>query len=311
MQPFRKHVAIAVDGGGIRGVIVARALAVLEEHLGQPSHEIFRLAAGTSTGSVISAGIAAGLTGAQMHQLYGELGGAVFRRTYRSWLWPLTRYRYANEPLEAALRQHIGEMKMGDFWTADPPTDVVITAFDVVENRSRFIKPWKPEYAGWPVVKAVMASSAVPTYFPVVEGRYVDGGLGAYVNPCYLAAYEARFVLSWYPGDTTLISLGTGRAPHTIKSGDADKFWAWDWIGPTLSGFLQSTDDQQVHLVRTFFRHLDFRRFQVELREPIALDDPGKIPELTAYGDELGRKIINDETDRALEITAQRAPRRL
>ena len=34
------------------------------------------------------------------------------------------------------------------------------------------------------------------------------------------------------------------------------------------------------------------------------------IPELTAYGDELGRKILNDETDWALEITASRASRR-
>jgi patatin-like phospholipase/acyl hydrolase len=49
MKPFRKHVAIAVDGGGIKGVIVTRALAILEDHLGQSSHEIFRLAAGTST----------------------------------------------------------------------------------------------------------------------------------------------------------------------------------------------------------------------------------------------------------------------
>ena len=94
MKPFRKHVAIAVDGGGIKGVIVTRALAILEEHLGQSSHEIFRLAAGTSTGSIISAGIGAGLSGAEMHGLYCELGDTAFRKTWRSWLWPLTRYRY-------------------------------------------------------------------------------------------------------------------------------------------------------------------------------------------------------------------------
>jgi predicted acylesterase/phospholipase RssA len=308
MRPFRNHVAIAVDGGGIRGVIVARALAILEAHLGQSSHELFRLAAGTSTGAAISAGIGAGLNGAEMHQLYVELGERVFRRTWRSRLWPLTRYQYSSEPLEAALREQVGDMTMGDFWSADPPTDVVITAFDLVENRTRFIKPWKAEYAGWPVVRAVMASAAVPTYFPVVEGRYVDGGLGSYVNPCYVAAYEARFCLAWDPAETTLLSLGTGRDPHTLQPGDADRFWAWDWIGPVLGAFLQSTDDQQVHLVRTFFEQLDFRRFQVDLREPIAMDDPSKIPELTAYGDELGRKILENETDRALEIRPSRAP---
>ena len=311
MKPFRKHVAAAIDGGGIRGVMVARALAILEDHLGQSSHEVFRLTAGTSTGSVISAGIGARLSGAQMHQLYTELGGTVFRKTWRSQLWPLTRYRYPHGPLEAALKQHIGEVTMGDFWSADPPTDVVITAFDLVTNHTRFIKPWKEEYAAWPVVRAVLASSSVPTYFPVVEGRYVDGGVGSYSNPCYLAAYEARFCLSWDPAETTLISLGTGRDPHRLQPGDADRFWAWDWIGPVLGAFLQSADDQQVHLVRTFFEQLDFRRFQVDLREPIEMDDPSKIPELTAYGDELGRKILNDETDRALEITVSRVPRRL
>jgi len=244
-----------------------------------------------------------------MHQLYTELGVTVFRKTWRSQLWPLTRYRYPHGPLEAALKQHIGEMTMGDFWSADPPTDVIITAFDLVTNHTRFIKSWKEEYAPWPVVRAVLASSSVPTYFPVVEGRYVDGGVGSYSNPCYLAAYEALFCLDWDPAETTLISLGTGRDPHTFQPGDADRFWAWDWIGPVLGAFLQSADDQQVHLVRTFFEQLDFRRFQVDLPEPIEMDDPSKIPELTAYGDELGRKILNDETDRALEITASRAPR--
>ena len=51
MKPFRKHVAIAIDGGGIRGVAVTRALMMLEEALSLPSHHIFRLTAGTSTGS--------------------------------------------------------------------------------------------------------------------------------------------------------------------------------------------------------------------------------------------------------------------
>ena len=60
MKPFRKNVAIAIDGGGIKGVIVTRALASLERHLSKPVHDIFRLAAGTSTGSIISAGIGAG-----------------------------------------------------------------------------------------------------------------------------------------------------------------------------------------------------------------------------------------------------------
>jgi hypothetical protein len=34
----------------------------------------------------------------------------------------------------------------------------------------------------------------------------------------------------------------------------------------------------------------------------------GKIPEIDAYGEELGRKILNDETDRAQQTQATEAP---
>lgn len=310
MKPFRKHVAISIDGGGIKGVVVTKALAMLEEHLGKTAQDVFRLAAGTSTGSIISAGIAAGLSAATMFDLYVALGETVMAKSWRSTFWPLTRYRYPLEPLATTLRDKIGDLKMGDFDSADPPTDVIIPCFDLVENRSRFIKPYKSEYANWSVITAVLASSSVPTYFPPVEGRFVDGGVGSYANPCYLAAWEIQYYLNWDPAETTLISLGTGRDPNTLKPGTANRFWAWDWIGPVLGAFLHSAEDQQVHLVKTFFEKLDFRRFQVDLREPIGMDDTSKIPELAGYGEELGRMILDDQVDRAMTVQIQRAPAR-
>ena len=303
MRPFRQHVAIAIDGGGIKGVICTRALSMLEEALGKSSHEIFRLAVGTSTGSIISAGIGAGVSAADMTDYYSQLGSQVFPHTLRSALWPLTRYRYSQEALRKLLEQRFGTLSMGDFWSQQPQTDVVITTFDLVENRTRFIKPWKAEYAGWQVVQAVLSSSTVPTYFPVVAGRYVDGGVGSYANPCYLAAYEAAICLGWDPAETTLISLGTGRDPHSWSTGLANQLWAWQWISPILGAFLQSADDQQVHLVNTFFKTLDFRRFQVDLQQPISMDDPSKISQLLQYGDKMGAMILNDVTDRAQAVT--------
>lgn len=311
MKPFRKNVALAIDGGGIRGIIVARALAMLEDYLGQSSHQIFRLTAGTSTGSIISAGIATGITAARLYELYLQLGEKIFPRSWRTAIFPLSRYRYPQEPLENLLRAYLGDGVMGDFWDSSPPTDVVITTFDLLENRTRFIKPWKDEYRSWPIVKAVLASSTVPTYFPVVEGRYVDGGVGAYSNPCYLAAYELVFSLRWDPAETTLISLGTGRSPHSFDPERTNQLWAWEWLNPILGAFLQSADDQQVHLVDTFFQELDFRRFQVNLHQPIEMDDVRKLPRLAVYGEELGRMILNDMPDPVLGVTPKVAPDRL
>jgi len=307
MKPFRKNLALAIDGGGIRGVIVTQALSVLEDHLGSPLHQIARLAVGTSTGSTISAGIGAGLSAKRMTNLYKELGSAIFPTTLRKMLFPLTRYRYPVEPFQSALADQFGNLTMGEFWQYQEPIDVVITTYDLAENRTRFIKPWKEDYQDWLVSKAVLSSCTVPTYFPLVENRFIDGGVGSYANPCYIAAYEAKECLGWDPAETTLISLGTGRPPFTFDPQKTPKLWAWDWIGKVLGIFQQSAYDQQVHLVETYFKDLDFRRFQIDLRENIEMDDVEQIDRLIAYGARLGRMILNDQYDRAQGIDITRA----
>lgn len=306
MKPFRKHVAIAIDGGGIRGAICASALREMEKELGRPAPSIFRLNVGTSTGSIISAALAAGLTACKICDLYIQLGNEVFSPSWRSTLWPMTGYRYPQEPLEAALREYIRDVKMGALWARRPErrTDLVITAFDLVRNRTIFIKPYKEKYADWSVIQAVLASCTVPTYFPVVEGRYVDGGVGAYANPCYVAAYETR-LLDWDPRETTLISLGTGRDPHDVEPGEPERYKAWDWIWPVLGAFLSSAADQQVRLVSDFFPEIDFRRFQVNLETVIPMDDPAAMPQLIEYGRQLWDKMRRDETDPEMEIIAK------
>jgi hypothetical protein len=303
MKPFRKNVAIAIDGGGMRGMIVTQALAILEDALNTSVHDTFRLAVGTSTGSVISAGIAAGMSAKRMTELYLEMGKSIFPSTLRKKLFPLTSYRYSIRPLERALVRQFGDMKMGDLWNGKGQrTDLVITAYDLAENKTIFIKPWKEAYVDWPMAKAVQTSCTVPTYFPIVENRYIDGGVGSYGNPCYIAAYEAKECLNWDPAETTLISIGTGRSPYTYDADKPQRLYAWDWIGRVLDVFSQSAYDQQVHLVNTYFQRLDFRRFQINLREPIAMDDTSQMDLLVAYGTRLGRMILSDKTDPAQGI---------
>lgn len=306
MKPFRKNVAIAIDGGGIRGVIITRALAILEAHLDQSVHDMFRLAVGTSTGSIISAGIAAGYTASEMTALYIRLAETIFPNSLRKTLFPLTRYRYPVEPFKQALETFFGERRMGDFWEHHPRTDLVVTTFDLEENRTRFIKPWKEEFSDWTVARAVQASCSVPTYFPIVENRFIDGGIGSYSNPCYIAAYELKECLNWDLAETTLISIGTGRGPYTFDSRTVSKLWAWDWIGRIAGAFSQSAADQQVNLVETSYSMLDFRRFQINLRESIQMDDTSQIERLVAYGSRLGRMMIDDQVDSAQGITVKR-----
>jgi hypothetical protein len=302
-KPFKKNVALAIDGGGYRGIMVAKALWILEEHLNKSCLEIFNLTAGTSTGSLISGGISTGLKASEIYNLYNDLGGKVFKKRLRSTkpFSYLFRYMYSNRTLEEALRKNLGEMTFKDFNDSNPDKDMIITVRDLVENRTRFIKPWKTEYHTWKIWKAVLASCTVPTYFPVVDGRYVDGGVGSFSNPCYIAAYEIEFCLkNWDLKETTLISIGTGRAKQGLKPYEANKYCQLKWIKPMFDMFLLDASDQQVRIVQRFFGDLDFRRYQVDLEEHIEMDDTSKTKELTEYGEKLGKMIIDDEQDQGV-----------
>ncbi len=308
MKPFRKNLAIAIDGGGIRGVMVTQALTILEQALGAPVHDFARLYAGTSTGSIISSALAVGLNAEQVHGLYLQLADTVFHDSWRTVLFPLSRYRYPTEPLAAALHDQLGDRKMKDLWKDLQLTDLVITSFDVLTNKTLFIKPWKQEYQDWLISYAVLTSSCVPTYFPPVDGRYLDGGVGSYANPCYLAAYELQYCLGWDLAETTLLSFGTGRSPDLLKPGQPQRLFAWDWIDPVLNAFLSSASDQQVNVVENFFKKLDFRRFQVDMKENIEMDDIHHIPQLIEYGKQMGEMVLNDEVDRALRVVPATPP---
>jgi uncharacterized protein (TIGR04255 family) len=52
---------LSIDGGGIRGILPATALLKLEETTQRPLRETFSFVAGTSTGALLSAAIAAGI----------------------------------------------------------------------------------------------------------------------------------------------------------------------------------------------------------------------------------------------------------
>ncbi len=134
MKPFRKNVAIAIDGGGIRGVIVTKALSMLEQELNQPLHDVFRLTAGTSTGSIIAAGLASGLTAEHLYEMYLQLGRDIFKKSYRTAFWYLFQPPLHAAALEKALHTYFGDKTVGDVWNADPPTDLLITAFDALRT---------------------------------------------------------------------------------------------------------------------------------------------------------------------------------
>jgi uncharacterized protein len=287
---------LAIDGGGIRGIIPAVLLAALEARTGRLTRETFDFVAGTSTGAILAAGIAGGIPAATLVRLYGERSPRLFRRV--PLLGTLTRIvtgsMYDTAALSALIRRELGAEAAG--WRMnDAPLDLLITAKRLADGMPWYFvrdNPANSCRAGEVLLAdAVTASAAAPTYFRpwVVSGigELVDGGTGVAGNPVYQACVEAFHYTAGYDlRDTMVVSLGTGRWLRHERPG-----WIWSWLGWLLSELLRSPAEQQTELVHRHWPDVPFYRLDVELPREIGLDAVSSIDELAAAGERLAAAV--------------------
>src|SRR5262245_32327545 len=115
LQPSRQKKLLALDGGGIRGVLTLEVLArierVLQEKLGQGDAfvlaDYFDYVAGTSTGAIIATCVSLGMRVADIQTFYVESGPAMFDKASL-----FNRYlhnKFEDKKLKAKLKEVVGE----------------------------------------------------------------------------------------------------------------------------------------------------------------------------------------------------------
>lgn len=308
----RQRRILSIDGGGIRGLIPAVLLDSLERATGAPTRDHFDFVAGTSTGAILAAGVAAGFEGDQLASLYRRRGPELFRQV--PVLGVLRRIVTGQLYDVARLRSMIAE-EIGDkaAWRInDVPRDIMITAKALDDGHPwYFVKDRPAENAGrtgkLSLVDCVTASAAAPTYFapwPIDGiGLLVDGGTGVAGNPVYQACVEAfEYTGAYRPEDTIVVSLGTGRFLDRRRP-----TWLWPWVQWVLSELFRSPGEQQTELVERHYSAARFYRIDVRLPREIPLDATGKsIDELEAIARGLAEQVdwpaILDGRDEAFRI---------
>ena len=287
---------LAIDGGGVRGIIPAVLLAEVERVTGRPARETFDMVAGTSSGAILAAGIAAGIPAAELVRIYAERASQVFRSVpLLSGLRRLvTGTLYDTGTLHALIREELGSAARE--WTVnDAPIDVLITAKRVSDGM-----PWyfvrdnaanSCRAGRFRLSHVVTASAAAPTYFRpwriVPIGELIDGGIGVAGNPAYQACVEAfEYTDRYRPLETLLVSLGTGTFLHRERPR-----WLWPWVGWLLAELLRSPAEQQTELVHRHYAQVPFYRIDTELEREIGLDAVDRIGELRAYGERLASTV--------------------
>ncbi len=288
---------LAIDGGGIRGLIPAAVLASLERSTGRPASEHFDFLAGTSTGAILAAAVGAGFSGERLQALYRTRGPELFRQVP---IVSLVRRIIAGHLYDVGrLRELIAE-ELGDKagWRVnDVPRDVMITAKGVDDGHQWYFVKDRPglppgRTGSLSLVDCVTASAAAPTYFDPIEiagiGPLVDGGVGVAGNPTYQACVEAfEYTAGYEPASTVIVSLGTGRF-----LGRRRPTWLWSWVQWVLAEMFRSPGEQQTELVQRHYGAARFYRIDVSLPRDYPLDATGPaIDELAAIGERLAAMI--------------------
>lgn len=242
---------LALDGGGLRGILTLGILQSIEDELkARHGHDdtfrlsdYFDLIAGTSTGAIIAATLALGWTVADITRKYFELGERVFKRSLLR--QGLFRAKYDEGRLIEELKAVYGEDTLLG-------SERLLTGLLVVIKRIDSGSPWpvsnnpngkyfnsRPggtigngDYRLW---AAVRASTAAPDYFDPeritiaqlpghtpIYGDFVDGGVSPFNNPAlqsFMYATLHGYNLNWPAGEHNilLVSVGTGTGDPSVR----------------------------------------------------------------------------------------------
>lgn len=239
----KKFKILALDGGGIRGIITAQILETVEakikKRLGKDIrlNQYFDLIAGTSTGSILAAGLAIGKTPTQLKEIYSKSGGKIFntswlRKNTTKWIYGS---KYPNEGLIEVLQNNFGDITLREVYQKHS-AELLILAYDTFHRNTTFFISPCPEQNRWfndmKLWEICTSSSSAPTFFPPYEFKFmdtddqgnkverrfphVDGGLSANC-PAMAALSHVMKIKRKKIEDISILSIGTGRTTKPLE----------------------------------------------------------------------------------------------
>jgi hypothetical protein len=253
---------LALDGGGVRGILTLGYLAKIESMLRRRYGDAelrlcdyFDLIGGTSTGAIIATGLAIGKTVAELQTLYTSLATDIFQS---DWFRPgVLAPKFSIESLQVALEDTFHDYQLGG--------KEVLTGLMIMCKRFDTGSPWvmhnhpqsryyartqgkdhvpNSEYL---LRQIIRASTAAPHYFEPERiqvasdfyGAFVDGGMSPHNNPALqllMLATLDGYAWKWPIGDENLliVSAGTGRKEMREDCDDVMRMPAGSLAGRSL-----------------------------------------------------------------------------
>ncbi|MDA3917633.1 MAG: CBASS cGAMP-activated phospholipase [Deltaproteobacteria bacterium] len=282
---------LSIDGGGIRGVFPAHILQCISARLNVDIFKHFDMIAGTSTGSIIAAGITCSVSPETIVAMYKEQGETIFKKR---WSFIPKKYQSADHSLyDSKEFSNILHDVFGDTTLGEIKIPLLLPATDIGYGGVHVFKSgYSPDFTrdkNVLVKEAVLASCSAPTFFdPKKVDQYLlsDGGLWAN-NPSLAAVIDAQYRLNIEPSSIRVLSLGTGHS-RTSYGVDNNRKWGLlrGWKGPEFINFIMSLQAQSIHnYLQLLLKKNQIMRINFESDLPLPLDDCSAIDDLISRAD--------------------------
>lgn len=295
---------LAIDGGGIRGVVPAHIIQLMHSKFGVTPAKHFDLIAGTSTGAIIAAALACEIDPATIIDLYKKHGSRIFRKKWSlipswlglGWMKSLLHSSYTHDELSKLLKEVFGDKKLGEI-----KIPLMLPSTDIGNGCVHVFKSgYSDKFTRDPDVfvrDAVIASCSAPTFFDpykMKEYLLVDGGLWAN-NPALTAAIEAIHRMNKDPKSLRVLSLGTGHEKTFYEQ--APSFFGWGfltrWKRKNFISLILSLQSQAAHNhLKLMLPESQWMRLNFESDKELPLDDVTAVDSLIAKAD----KLFTDES---------------
>jgi uncharacterized protein len=289
---------LTFDGGGIRG-----ALSIELLHRITSNHPYFLdkidLFSGTSTGSIIAALLAKGVSIDEIRNLYDI---PTTKKIFSSGKSNLLKAKFKNTNLKEIVSEYFED----GFKLKNLRKKILIPAFNI-NGSNNFT--WKPVFfnnfcndgtENYSVKDAILSSSSAPTFFPSYN-EFIDGGVIAN-SP---TSVSLLFVYKKYKkvcniNEVKLLSIGTGHIPEKINGRNKNWGliqWAFNPLNKMKSPLLSLLMDGMADLEDMYCKEIlknNYFRLNPKIPKFIDLDEYKYIPYLKTIANNYDLSMTNN-----------------
>lgn len=262
---------LSIDGGGIKGIIPATVLTEIEQKSGVAIAKAFSLIAGTSTGGILTLGLASPnrnnpnvpiMTAEQMLKIYEKDGKKIFKQNGISKGYTMSKY--SNE----SLFEYISDI-FGDTLLDSVLSNVFIPSYNI--SKAYITHFNQKNNSRVRLIDIIMATTAAPTFFKPWEINgdcYIDGGVFCN-NPSMssIAFYLPKFGLDI---DYRFLSLGTGLDTKPLICKKANSWGKAGWF-PNLLHIIASASSEDID--NMMFNMINGKYYRIQSSHGGHMDD--------------------------------------